>query len=155
MMMGVGDDVVDLVNTGLNEQSSGYKRTAALLIGAKAVDFDVDEVFHIPCELTDTPLRLWHRLAVKMIFNTISTATMARMGRIVGNAMIWLAPSNKKLIDRGSRLISQLTGCSYDDACVLLHEAIAEVEMRTAGGEEVPSPVALAIERRGLKQVSE
>ena len=152
MMMGVGDAVVDLIHS-LKEQSSDYKKTAALLIGAKQTDFDVDEVFHIPCVLADTPLRLWHHLAIKMILNTISTATMARMGRIVGNAMIWLSPSNKKLIDRGSRLISQLTGCSYDEACILLHEAIAEVEIRTARGEEVPSPVALAIERKGLKPV--
>ena len=153
IMMGVGADAIDLVNTGAQKQNSGYKKTAALLIGAKPDKFDVDELFYVPCELTDTPLRLGHHLAIKMILNTISTATMARMGRIVGNAMIWLSPSNKKLIDRGSRLIAQLTGCSYDQACILLHEAIAEVEIRTARAEEVPSPVALAIERQGLKPV--
>ena len=153
MMMGVGDDVIDLINTGAQDQSTGYKKTAAILIGATKVDFEVDEIFSIPCKMTDSPLRLWHHLAIKMILNTISTATMARMGRIVGNAMIWLSPSNKKLIDRGSRLISQLTGCSYDDACILLHEAIAEVDLRTARSEEAPSPVALAIKRIGLKPV--
>ncbi len=153
LMMGVGDNVADLINTGLKEQSAGYKKTAALLIGTKKVDFEVDEIFSVPCNLPDSPLRLWQHLAIKIILNTISTATMARMGRIVGNAMIWLSPSNKKLIDRGSRLISQLTGCSYDDACILLHEAIAEVDIRTARGEEVPSPVALAIENKGLKPV--
>jgi N-acetylmuramic acid 6-phosphate etherase len=63
--------------------------------------------------------------------------------------MIWLSPSNKKLIDRGSRLISQLTGCSYEQACIELHKTMEEVESRSQQAEEVPSPVALAIERIG------
>jgi N-acetylmuramic acid 6-phosphate etherase len=72
---------------------------------------------------------------------------MVRMGRVVGNAMVWLSPSNKKLIDRGSRLISQQTGCSYEEACITLHQTMEEVESRSQQAEEVPSPVAQAIER--------
>jgi N-acetylmuramic acid 6-phosphate etherase len=72
---------------------------------------------------------------------------MVRMGRVVCNAMVWLSPSNKKLIDRGCRLISQQTGCSYEQACIELHVAMEEVQSRRTQGEEVPSPVALAIER--------
>jgi N-acetylmuramic acid 6-phosphate etherase len=71
---------------------------------------------------------------------------MVRMGRVVGNAMAWLSPSNKKLIDRGSRLISELTGCAYEQACIALFEAMDEIESRKSRAEEVPSPVALAIE---------
>jgi N-acetylmuramic acid 6-phosphate etherase len=67
------------------------------------------------------------------------------MDRIIGNAMVWLSPSNKKLIDRGSRLIAQQTDCSYEQACFTLHEAIDEVESGQKQGKEVPSPVALAI----------
>ena len=40
-------------------------------------------------------------MAIKLVLNTLSTATMARMGRVMGNAMVWVSPSNKKLIDRG------------------------------------------------------
>ncbi len=69
--------------------------------------------------------------------------------------MIWLSPINKKLIDRSSRLISKLAGCSYDDACILLHQAMEEVEKRLQEAEEVPSPVVLAVERKGLKAVRE
>ena len=61
--------------------------------------------------------------------------------------MVWLSPSNKKLIDRGSRLISQVTGCSYEEACIALHQTMEEVEARSKRAEEVPSPVALAVER--------
>jgi N-acetylmuramic acid 6-phosphate etherase len=107
----------------------------------------VDEHIHIPCDLPASPLRLWEHLAIKLILNTLSTATMVRMGRVIGNAMVWVSPSNKKLIDRGCRLIAQQTGCTYEHACEVLHEAMEEIGRRSQAGEEVPSPVALAIDR--------
>jgi len=147
----VGNETDHLIRTCLKQFSSGYKRTAAIIIGQSTTDVKTNELFQFPCELPDSPLQLWHHLAVKLILNNISTATMALMGRVVGNAMIWLSPSNKKLIDRGSRLISQLTGCSYEQACIELHKTMEEVESRSQQAEEVPSPVALAIEHIGLQ----
>ncbi len=126
---------------------SGFRRTAAITVGPQAAAPGGDEHFHFPCELPVSPLRLWDHLAIKLVLNTISTATMVRMGRVVGNAMVWVSPSNKKLIDRGTRLIVLSTGYSYERACEELHEAIDEVARRSQAGEEVPSPVALAIER--------
>ncbi|MBR2065797.1 MAG: hypothetical protein IJ983_01770, partial [Kiritimatiellae bacterium] len=38
-------------------------------------------------------------MALKLMLNTLSTAVMARMGRVHGNWMTCLAMSNKKLID--------------------------------------------------------
>jgi N-acetylmuramic acid 6-phosphate etherase len=126
-----------------------YERTAALTFGPTRVALDVDEPIHVSCDLPASPLRLWEHLAIKLILNTLSTATMVRMGRVIGNAMVWVSPSNKKLIDRGCRLITQQTGCAYEHACEVLHEAIEEISRRAQTGEEVPSPVALAIERIG------
>ncbi|NIP23404.1 MAG: sugar phosphate isomerase [Phycisphaerae bacterium] len=150
----VGDETNHLIDASLKRFGSGYKKTAAIIIGPSITDVKTDELFHFQCVLPDSPLQLWHHIAVKLILNTISTATMALMGRVVGNAMIWLSPSNKKLIDRGSRLISQLTGCSYEQACIELHKAMEEVESRSQQAEEVPSPVALAIEHIGLESDS-
>jgi N-acetylmuramic acid 6-phosphate etherase len=149
VMIAVGDETNHLIHTSLKQFNSGYKQTAAIIIGPPTAAVKTDELFQFPCDLPNSPLQLWHHLAVKLILNTISTATMALMGRVVGNAMIWLSPSNKKLIDRGSRLISQLTGCSYEQACIELHKTLEEVELRLQKSEEVPSPVALAIERIG------
>ena len=92
-------------------------------------------------------MRLWEHLAIKLILNALSTATMVRMGRVIGNAMVWVSPSNKKLIDRGCRLIAQETGCTYEHACEVLHEAMEELAERSIKGEEIPSPVAVAIEK--------
>jgi len=151
VMIAVGDEADHLIRTSLKQFSAGYKKTTAIIIGPPISTSKTDELFQFPCELPNSPLQLWHHLAVKLILNTVSTATMARMGRVVGNAMIWLSPSNKKLIDRGSRLISQLTGCSYEHACIELHKTMEEVETRLQKAEEVHSPVALAIEHIGLK----
>jgi len=128
-------------------QTPPYKVRAAITVGPEASPLDVDEQFHFSCDLPASPLRLWEHLAVKLVLNTVSTATMVRLGRVIGNAMVWLSPSNKKLIDRGSRLISQVTGCSYERACEVLHEAMEEVARRSRAGQEPPSPVALAIEK--------
>ncbi len=84
---------------------------------------------------------------MKLVLNTLSTATMARLGRVSGNWMICVETSNKKLIDRGTRLIAELAGMSYDDACRLLHETMEEVAPRQRATNDAPSPVALAIER--------
>ena len=73
-------------------------------------------------------------------------------GRVKGNAMIWLSPSNKKLIDRGSRLIAQLTGSSYEKACIALHQAIEDTNILSEKKEAPPSTVALAIDRLQNKQ---
>jgi hypothetical protein len=127
--------------------TAGYRRTAALTFGPAVEALAVDEHIHVPCDLPAAPLRLWEHLAIKLILNTLSTATMVRMGRVIGNAMVWLSPSNKKLIDRGCRLVVHQTGCTYERACAVLHEAIEEVTRRARTGAEVPSPVALAITR--------
>lgn len=130
-----------------HDGQAGFKRTAAISVGPRVTPPTVDEHFHFSCDLPASPLRLWDHLAIKLILNTISTATMVRMGRVIGNAMVWVSPSNKKLIDRGTRLIALSTGYDYERACEALHEAIDEIARRAKSGEEVPSPVALAIDR--------
>jgi N-acetylmuramic acid 6-phosphate etherase len=152
VVIAVEDETDHLIRTSVKQFGSGHKKSAAITIGSSTFDVKTDQFFQFLCDLPDSPLQLWYHLAVKLILNTVSTATMALMGRVVGNAMIWLSPSNKKLIDRGSRLISQLTGCSYEQACIELHKTMEEVESRSQKDEEVPSPVALAIEHIGLKK---
>jgi N-acetylmuramic acid 6-phosphate etherase len=150
----VGDEVSHIVPAALKIFGTQYNKTAAILIGPTAVSGDIDGRFVFTCDLPDSPLQLWHHLAVKLVLNTISTVTMVRMGRVLGNAMVWVSPSNKKLIDRGCRLISQVTGCSYEKACTKLHQTMDEVESRSQQGQNVPSPVALAIEQLKPKNPS-
>jgi N-acetylmuramic acid 6-phosphate etherase len=146
VIVGVGNEE-HLIHAALERFGPQYKKTAAIIVGPADAAGATDKTFRFPCMLADSPLQLWHHLAVKLILNTLSTATMVRMDRVIGNAMVWLSPSNKKLIDRGCRLIARQAGCSYERACIALHEAMEEVTSGQRQGKEVPSPVALAIER--------
>ena len=63
-------------------------------------------------EIPATPFLLdpLTRVGVKMLLNALSTCTMVRLGRVLGNRMICLVPSNLKLIDRSTRYIRDLAG---------------------------------------------
>ena len=67
--------------------------------------------------------------ATKMILNMISTTTMIKLGKVYGNLMVDLMAVNKKLIDRGTRIIMQLTGLNYDAANKILEEADRSVKL--------------------------
>ena len=92
-------------------------------------------------DLPASPLHLWHHLALKLLFNTVSTAAMGILGRIRGNHMIQVNPTNKKLIDRGTRIIAELAGQSYAQACFELYRTLL------AGPPADESPVAATIQR--------
>lgn len=63
-----------------------------------------------------THMKLFDHLAMKLLINTVSTGTMAKMGKIRGNYMINLKISNKKLVDRATRIISDLCNLTYEEA---------------------------------------
>jgi N-acetylmuramic acid 6-phosphate etherase len=78
--------------------------------------------------LVPSALHIWRHLAVKLIMNIISTGTMACMGRVQGNYMVYLYISNKKLIDRSIRIISDLCSISYEKACLALFDTVLWME---------------------------
>jgi len=88
-----------------------------------------------------TNLKLMDHMKVKLTMNTISTGTMVCMGKVKSNWMSFVSMSNKKLIDRCIRLISELAQISYIDACFALHQSIVELEKIDFTGKEEPSPV--------------
>ena len=75
-----------------------------------------DNEISIPVKLPRTCTELLTHLMVKLVFNNMSTATMAKMGRVYGNWMVQVLPTNKKLIDRSTRIISNLANISYEEA---------------------------------------
>jgi N-acetylmuramic acid 6-phosphate etherase len=56
--------------------------------------------------------RLKAGTAQKMVLNLLSTASMARLGRVYGNWMIYLAQTNQKLRQRGERILQEAAGVS-------------------------------------------
>ncbi len=92
------------------------------------------------------------RVAVKLVMNALSTCTMVRLGRVMGNFMVWVVPSNLKLIDRATRYVVQLTGLNYETANGLLFEVLEYVEPRMKSDQTCPPVVGLAVlrARQGL-----
>ena len=87
------------------------------------------------------------RVGVKLVLNALSTCTMVRLGRVMGNYMIWVVASNLKLIDRATRYIQKLTGLDYSAANQLLFEVIEYVEPRMKADRAYPPVVGLAVTR--------
>lgn len=96
-------------------------------------------------DIADSPLEMWKHLAVKLVFNNLSTGTMAVMGRVAGNYMSWVSISNKKLTDRGIRLLRDLGHISYEEAADRLFAAQEWIEGRDWNAEERPSAVQVAL----------
>jgi N-acetylmuramic acid 6-phosphate etherase len=114
---------------------------------AKKGKSNVHPDFRINISVSGSALRIIEHLAVKLVLNTLSTATMIVMGRVASNWMSWVEVSNKKLRDRGIRLISELCGINYRDACYALHETLVEMEQMDFSGKAKPSLVQYTIKK--------
>jgi len=105
------------------------------------------EIIRVPLPETSFLLDGVTRLAVKLVMNALSTCTMVRLGRVMGNYMVWVVPSNLKLIDRATRYITKLTGLDYTAANALLFEIIEYVEPRMKADQAYPPVVGMAVVR--------
>jgi len=67
--------------------------------------------------------RLKAGTAQKMVLNLLSTATMARLGRVYDNWMIGVALTNRKLQARGLRILSDASGAGVSQAAHALRQS--------------------------------
>lgn len=75
---------------------------------------------------------LSEHLLLKCALNISSTLVMGRLGRFKGNLMLYVRPTNKKLIDRSVRFVRILledvgVHASYEDVCHCLIETFDEL----------------------------
>ena len=68
--------------------------------------------------------------ATKLVLNAISTGAMIRIGKTFGNLMIDLRAMSAKLVDRGERIVMEVTGTERTEARRLIDRAGGSV--RTA-----------------------
>ena len=109
----------------------------------------------VPIPQTDLLLDGLLRVAAKLVMNALSTCTMVRLGRVMGNYMVWVVPSNLKLIDRATRYITKLTNLNYEAANALLFEIIEYVEPRMKADQAYPPVVGMAVLRAKEKLTNE
>ena len=60
--------------------------------------------------------RLKAGTATKLVLNMLTTISMVRLGKVVGNLMVDVKPTNEKLRARAARIVSALRGCDADEA---------------------------------------
>ncbi|MCF8335322.1 MAG: hypothetical protein K9H65_01850 [Bacteroidales bacterium] len=125
------------------QNAKSFQQQRTFIIGNSNLSAD----YRINYDISPSPLNLLERLRVKLILNTISTGTMVLMGRVTSNWMSWVNISNKKLMDRGIRLISEISGISYKDACYALHETLEEFEDLNQAEKKSTSPVQYTIQK--------
>ena len=82
--------------------------------------------------------RLKAGTATKLVLNTLTTASMVRLGKVYGNRMVDLKPRSRKLRARALRLVQELAGVT---------ETRAREALRAAGGH---ARLAIVIARTGL-----
>lgn len=81
-------------------------------------------------EVVTGSTRMKSGTAQKMILNMLSTASMVRFGKVYGNLMVDVQPTNEKLVDRGQRIVAQVASIEKERAAELLK--LADNDVKTA-----------------------
>lgn len=175
VLIAVDDELSHLTDPGLD-----YDRFAALFQarGAKLGLISVGRgpvptwrgsadgapVVHLPVGQTNDPFGVEQQIALKVLLNAHSTAVMTRLGKVVGNTMTNVSPTNLKLIGRATYLIQMhvndvLSGgqwqekhctrepVTYAEANAVLFDVMPFVNERKAQGDQAASEVSLSIAR--------
>lgn len=67
--------------------------------------------------------------AQKMILNMVSTETMVKLGKVYGNLMVDVRPTNEKLVARARRIVAQASGCTPEQATEVLEKSGRDVKV--------------------------
>jgi len=74
--------------------------------------------------------RLKAGTVTKLALNTVTTVAMAQLGKVHGNLMVDVdTTKNAKLVERGARIVSTLTGVPHARALELLREGTGRVKL--------------------------
>lgn len=94
---------------------------------AKHVDIPIEAV--TGPEFVTGSTRMKAGTAQKLILNMITTSLMIQMGRVKGNKMVNMQLTNKKLVERGARMIIDELGYPHEKAkrLLLLHGSVQKV----------------------------
>lgn len=120
------------VISGLNYAKKIGAHTISISCNPDSVLSQVSDVgidVEVGPEVLTGSTRLKAGTATKMVLNMLSTASMVQMGKVYGNLMVDLNPSNIKLIDRAKRIIMQATGVNEKTAHIALQDANLKVKV--------------------------
>ncbi len=88
-----------------------------------------------PIEVTAGPeiltgsTRLKSGTLQKLILNMISTISMVHLGKVYGNLMVDVKPTNEKLVERAKNIIVEATGASKEEASFYFEDSDQQVKL--------------------------
>jgi N-acetylmuramic acid 6-phosphate etherase len=139
--VGTGDVIIGISTSGaakyvqsaLNYGNEIGSKTIYLTCTAKPfypANVDIIISVDVGPEIITGSTRMKAGTATKMILNMISTATMIRLGKVYGNLMVDLMAVNEKLVDRGIRIIQDITNLDFENSRRIL--VAAKMSVKTA-----------------------
>src|SRR5207245_728518 len=102
--------VTPFVRGALTAARRAGARTVLVTCGATRARADITIAPAPGPEVLAGSTRLKAGTATKLVLNTLTTATMARLGKVYGNRMVDLQPRSAKLRERAVRLIAEIAG---------------------------------------------
>lgn len=137
--IGPTDLVVGLTASGstpfvlgaLEEARAKGAKTAAIICNPGSLVTSVDVVVEavVGPEVILGSTRMKAGTAQKMILNMLTTSAMARLGRLYGNLMIDLRPTNAKLRKRATMIVRTATGATTEEADAALKAAAGSAKI--------------------------
>ncbi len=88
---------------------------------------DVSIVIDTGPEVVTGSTRMKAGTATKLVLNTLTTASMIRLGKTYGNLMVDLQAWSRKLVDRGDRIVMEVTGVDRPAARAAIDAAAGSV----------------------------
>jgi len=161
-----GDMVIGISASGLAAFVSSALEEA-MMIGATTwlitcnkkiepfVESMVDGIIAIDtgAEVIAGSTRLKAGTATKLVLNMITTISMVKTGKVYGNLMVDVKPTNRKLKERAVRIVSEVAQCGMDEAGELLvasgNMPKMAIVMKIKGLERAAAEKLLA-EHRGI-----
>jgi N-acetylmuramic acid 6-phosphate etherase len=121
--------------------AAGARGAATILVACNATRGQGRALLIAPApgpEVLAGSTRLKAGTATKLVLNTLTTASMTRLGKVYGNRMVDLQPRSAKLRARAERLVREIAGIDARRARGTLEHARGRV------------PVAIVMARRNL-----
>lgn len=139
---------------------SEAKKIGAVTIGlSNNLDSKINKVVDIAItplvgpEVVMGSTRMKSGTSQKLVLNMLTTGAMIKLGKVYGNLMVDLKPTNLKLIDRTKRIVQNATGVSDENAEKYLEKSgfstkVAIVMIKT--GSERDKAIRLLEEEEGI-----
>jgi len=103
---------------------------------------EIPIVVEVGPEAVTGSTRMKAATAQKMVLNMLSTGAMARLGYVYGNLMVNVHLKNSKLVERGIRILQQVTGLDREHSVKALRKADGSV------------PIAIVMVKRGVPRTA-